>query len=697
MEALKLSSDYFAGRGISDATLAFYRVEYVEYSKRPAVIYPTKGNQTSTGYRIKYIDNVKPKYAWTPSKPDDCIYYSVGKLKDAIAANMGKVYILNGEPAIWAFHSYLVAGGWDKEWAAPAISWFGEGSVPLTLFDDMEKLGVKHMVVIPDCDRAGFESALKVNELFGNAWSTIGLEYRRLPFEFGSGEDFNDLWMSEGFLHLATRDQLDTLPFLRPDQMRVALGVKSSVAEVKPKEREVTTSNSDIDFKTMEHEWIALVIAALGQPAKREGKIDRWHCPVHPDKDPSFRVEYNAGEYPRPRCTCDIHRHLDAWDQIARAVKASSWENYRREKVAQWHKEHPEADKQKGAQDVTPLKIVQAQPLLPAPAAVRVSRVAHYADDTMDALVKIIDGDIASIGNPVPSPMMALRHLGGLCRVIPSGKIIGVIGGSGEGKTSLLETWNDFWNKLGLDTINRSPEWSPLEIAMRRIQRYSGRAPGQPHVSVEDITAWILWQKEAGLGIPEVQRQGKPLSKAQLDEVKRVKAEVSKWPGKSIVLSEDDSQELFLEELLDLIASTLDEGRKAGRRRDIVIFDYVQLLKLRDVRDGEREVEQVVSIIKNHVARYQYVAVLGTQVTKSSSKQQKTAGAVLTSDDAQYLRSDKFNLMLSINRVYEEREGQSIPTDYSTIYVDKHSLGVAHVNVSVETDFKHLLWKDKAK
>jgi hypothetical protein len=164
-----------------------------------------------------------------------------------------------------------------------------------------------------------------------------------------------------------------------------------------------------------------------------------------------------------------------------------------------------------------------------------------------------------------------------------------------------------------------------------------------------------------------------------------------------------DGGTVYLEDFLELTADTIATGRAEQRRMDVVVFDYVQLAQLKsNVPDGTSATEHAIGLIKAHALQHKYVGFIASQVTKASSKASKTEGTMLTSDDAMQIRSDKFNLVLTLNREYVEEMNEETglmehkPTGFGFVYVDKNSLGLSRKRVKLETDLAHYMWKDRA-
>lgn len=677
-------------RGVTQDTINRYRIETTNFANRPALRYPTIGTTGTPSYRIKYTDGNKPKYIWDGGKGEGVTYYSAGGLGDALM-NAPYIWILNGEPAVWALHSFGVACGLDVNHAAPALVWFGETSVPQSLLEDLEWWGAKEVRFVPDCDDKGLVTAHKVYEQLRP--SRIKLAVMELPFEVDSKKDFNDLWIEAKFQRDPMMKLILDMPTLTIEQIEARIPqpaiVVNSVATMELPFRAAPATNgnghhtTEIDHKELYQQWLDLVIWKLGSPVKMEGDTPRWHCPLpnHDDKNPSFTVDM---EKMRPRCSCGIHADNDAWDKVAAALGTDTWKEYA-------------AGYRESVKRLDALKVEWAQQGKPPPPPTpqsddnRIQRVSHDGDTSMDNVLKIIRGDTKSIGNPVVFPLRCLYDAGGLCQIIPSGKMVGIVGGSGTGKTALGDTIIDYYSKIGIDCILSSDEWTPDEVMARRIQRYTGYN-GVPHVTLNDWNNHILWLKEGELGVPVEQRAGVCLSEWQIKTVEETANKVKSWKGKVTHIYEEDANQpvLYFEDFLALVAETLTIRRKENRRADVVLIDYLSLLRLRDVPRGN-EIEFIGSMLKNHCLRHKYVPFVLSQVTKNASKNAKVNGQALTSDDAQFMRSDKYNLMLAINTEIVDDK----PTGFSYLSVEKNSLGKTRVRAKLRFDAAHLTYEDK--
>src|SRR5262249_5410101 len=150
-------------RGI-DTTAMSAGWSHVSYRGAQYYRYPVYAPDADVivAYRMKALPGqTGAKYLWVDSKPAGAVEYRHPgvKLRAAVAAAGGVLWIANGDPSVLAY----AAGG-----VANALSWFGEGSVPPTLAQDLQRLGVREVRYPADKDDAGRKSAAKVlDALYG--------------------------------------------------------------------------------------------------------------------------------------------------------------------------------------------------------------------------------------------------------------------------------------------------------------------------------------------------------------------------------------------------------------------------------------------------------------------------------------------------------------------------------------------------
>ena len=705
--------DYLKGRGIAPETGERYEITATVFSNRPALMYPTRSGDVSC-HRIKFTDGVKPKNSWRTKRPSELRYYDTGTLQEVIKGRKGVLWWLNGEPAVWAFHSYLVAKN-PKAAKVPAFATcsFGENILPDDMVGDLKSWGVKTLIVPVDSDSHGLTMALK---LMNMEWHASGIELLAIKPQYDitedNGKDFNDLWLDvkcnpAAMDELITNAQGLTREFITEQLARFAPPAADTENTMQQAFRVQTAASSRVlDGRALFAEWVDSIILALGTPAKKEGRVLRYHCPIHSlmgrgnDDDPSLRIDTHKSP-PRPYCSCGIHNRNDAWDLIASTVNVPSWNDFKQARAQT-------ARSRVGINQAPPVDNTES-------IAERRKRVFVSTADALRETMRAVRGDVSDIGEPAIYPLRALHKLGGLCHVIPAGKLIGISGGSGDAKTQLTETQVDFENRMGLSSVVFGPEWTPVEMMQRRIQRYTGETYwdqqnemniATPHVTVEKLTLWTLWLKEKELGIPEEDRLGVALTADEQAEVERVTNLILSWPAQSYYIHESSNKtpDLYVEDMLEMLADHLSDLRAQKIRANRVYVDYHQLLEMKDPPKKDPQIA-IMKRLKTHCITHRYVCFDVTQSNKAAQAEQRSNKRMLTSGDAHFLRDDMANLWISLNRVYrkvkffDEKSNQTVtrhePTNRSRLLVSKNSLAKSQQVVELEIDFDHLVWIDE--
>ncbi len=296
--------------------------------------------------------------------------------------------------------------------------------------------------------------------------------------------------------------------------------------------------------------------------------------------------------------------------------------------------------------------------------------------------IVVLTQDYIPSGELLVMPFKAFHKLGGYAHILEPGKLTKILSPSGGGKTSFLETCNDHWNMLGIDTMWFSPEWSALSIQYRAIQRYSG-------ISTNVIREHILWETEAARGIAEAQRMGKPLLKnsPQYQKYLETNLELSKWPGQAYIFQ----GQRVTGEILEDMSKQLHLLRRDGRRVGIAFFDYAQLLHTVVEEKGRNSYEIICDMIKTWCGDNDIHAMVGSQPTKAVGDAAIQNGKVLTKYDSHWVQPNAFNLIITLNIKYSKIGGELIKTDYAIANVAKNSEG-QEGPVRLRTNFKYLSW-----
>lgn len=309
------------------------------------------------------------------------------------------------------------------------------------------------------------------------------------------------------------------------------------------------------------------------------------------------------------------------------------------------------------------------QPPAPLKIVTRDERITDY-------LRNLFDPDSVNEMPPVAFPLRVLHKYGGMARVARAGKIMALVGVSGTGKTSLMETMIDAWLMMGIGVLLWSPEWDADEFIDRAIQRYGG-------VSVEDLWLYDLYKSERADGITQG-FMGKPLTKEQLTNIKTTYSMLQSWRGKVGYIEE---KSLTVERLEVQLGDALAQ---LPYRPRVLLIDYLQLM-------AAAESEQVTMYdlcmrVKAVCGKHKLFAVASTQATKAAAKDSKKFGDVLDVTDARYVNDDAFNLFITVTPEYNSDTREKLNT--VIFNVGKNSLGRTG-KVRVGVNWERLWFSDK--
>lgn len=300
------------------------------------------------------------------------------------------------------------------------------------------------------------------------------------------------------------------------------------------------------------------------------------------------------------------------------------------------------------------------------PVVKRSERLTNYVN-------RLNDFDTPRTVVPVPFPLRALHKFGGMARVIKPGKVIGIVGVSGGGKTSLLETLVDNWLGLHVPCLVWSPEWDADEFIERAVQRYGG--PRTDELYMHEI--FIYEQQNGitgGVGVEMNTDQLAAASKA-VGVLRSFRQEVGYL----------DCPFMNAGYLQASIAATL---KAIDFKPRVLIIDYVQLLQAMET-DSNMTMYNLLMRLKAICGAYGLVGVLATQVTKESTRGQQD-GKVLDSLAARFVNDDAFNLFVTIN---PDRNEDNTFQQSAVLNVAKNSVGKKG-KVRVAVNWERLAFSD---
>jgi hypothetical protein len=323
----------------------------------------------------------------------------------------------------------------------------------------------------------------------------------------------------------------------------------------------------------------------------------------------------------------------------------------------------------------------------PEPPPIPPSLTWRTSDESMARFRERLDRPVNGAHVPLIFPFKCLREkFGGFCMAVPPGVLIGIVGLSGGMKTSFIETITDIWRQLGEnDVLWWGPEWSWEKMADRAVQRYS--EPNKPTAGVQDMMLHEMWLAEEASGIPSAQRYGKQLSEALKKNSRDISQSIESWAGKCHYIEQMDIE---IDPLFTAAKERLEQARAMGRNIRIAVFDYVQLMEMRSVRTEGERINAVLGRIKAFCVENKLIGIVASQVTKSSSSAVREGSETLKAESGQFFRSDKFNLILTLNPQYDG----TMMKNYGVIGVVKNSAGRTGEQ-SVFIDPARFKWLDK--
>lgn len=664
--------EYLTRRGITQKSVTRFRIEETTYQQRPCLKYPTIGRAGGVAYRVKFTDDYKTKglakVKWFGETPQaDFAYYSPGGLVAAITAANGVLHWASGEPDVWTLHE----AGVDN-----VTCCFGERSIPQSLADDLKGFGVTEVVYWVDLDKTGMESALKFADRL--AGSGLKFEARVLDGEIGSKRDLNQMLQDNGNDITAFQAEMERAKHITYSDLKRLVPTRKSEPEF-----DIVTTNKprqqsmNIEYSALFDEWIDKVIIALGAPAIREGQVYRWHCPLpsHADKHPSFRIA-DGDHCKMPICTCGIQtRHdkaSDVWDEVARAVGADTWEDYKKRAIIEKRiTPTPGGGYTLDTSEPAPVAHTQDEPLFVS------SDEAYDAIGNQLAGVGILDMDF------VVNPLTVLHEYGGFGKVLFPGKLVYIVGISGGGKTSLAETMGGVMRREGLDFIWYGPEWTPEEMAMRDLQR----GGGVPMIRMAEHKIAVLEEQR---GVALERRLGEKLPDSVAKQSIQIVNSMLNWRGKAYFTTPLMNR-MPLTQMLLSAGLFVDELRGKGRKVSAFFFDYLQRAN-KTGRDGAFWSEAVAGEIKAFCESKQLVGIVMIQPRKNDSEGVHTGSKQLTEASGQGISDQQCNLYLAVEPIFEGEE----QTDFARIKIVKNSMGrtTGREGIIVPTNFARLTWVD---
>jgi hypothetical protein len=274
--------DLAAERGFTPQVMSLFNV--TEQGDR--WVYQTRRmGRVEPGVRSKSFYSVAPagqektwqKYNWVPSKPDGALYFYPPSLAlaDMVKAADGVLYMSGGDMGTMS----LMSAGLMN-----ATNTFGDSAIPATIAEDIRKLGVKRLVLLPDRDTSGQRWGAKIRDLMIPVGIEIEVDVRALPFDLKDkhGQDVNDWWLQILDATAPGEDEAATL--------RDAITQLPPWHLPEPERKTATNADAVLAPLEMPADFIRAIEARLDVDPHFNGT--GWtrkpvRCPLHDDAHPS--------------------------------------------------------------------------------------------------------------------------------------------------------------------------------------------------------------------------------------------------------------------------------------------------------------------------------------------------------------------------------------------------------------------------
>jgi len=655
-------------RGIIDAAVNALWIPQAYKPKGASTFYDgwsyfTHYNDREGAIRWKSGDPECPmKYSWPDRKPAHVKYYLVRPIN----TDDHTLHVTAGEPDL------LVLYGLSQ---ANLLCWFGENSIPSTFPEDCVAWGITTVYYYLDHDTAGVKAAealVKMVEAYKLEHPDVVLDVKPKwkpdePIAERDGLDLNKLWIEAEF----DKDKFTTV--LRSLVVAEDI-IKRGTAQAMPQKQAELPTPADEDayigkqYDTSHPDEVKeikrrCVIEVAKHLKKKGSKPDYYVCPFpHDPKDPEKDFILHLPEGPGD----------DAYISGCCGKHAGAFKNH----ATLWAK-HFNIDVTAIARDVASEMRPDDKPNTYLTSRYKKDGHVEFitSDEAMDNVDDWMEGRNLPDVDLILCPYGPLRTLGGFARLWEPGKAVLIIGPAGMGKTALIERMSDNLRIDGYDDFMVGPEWKPEGYQYRATTRY---AKGTISYTAQWEHVQYERQKAKGVENPVFN----PLNKALLEEAKKIRQDVRRWPGKSHYPKETNMNNV--EHIMDGIGKRALELRDQGRRPAVVWWDYLQMGRGGD--DGWYQLEYDMGIIKEYSDYYKLIPVLVSQVNKSVEKAIEDGGGMVNGSDGQGISRAKPNLIVTISPVMEN----GYRKDLAVLKVSKNNGGKAPAIVTVKTAlFRH--------
>lgn len=305
-------------------------------------------------------------------------------------------------------------------------------------------------------------------------------------------------------------------------------------------------------------------------------------------------------------------------------------------------------------------------------------------EDLYDDYIGRLNGVTVSPGKPLQIPFDSWRRFEGFADTMSPGKLMGIAGASGGGKTTMISTLSDLWAQAGEGGLWYGPEYDEQEMVIRRVGRYGGATPTQ-------VRQHLLYLHDLQTNGPDGQLKGQLMDVNLMKRSQQIAQQLKSWTGKTQYFHSTR----YLDQTLEAMGRAIQQRREAGEEVTYAVFDYAQLLRAEGVSRSEQAYEQALGLIKDFVMAHHIVGVVGSQVTKAATGEARDGG-VIASHQTNWIREDKFNLIVTISLQYEEdARGNLVKTNRGLVNIAKNNDGLTGT-LKMIANFRQFIWEDRA-
>jgi hypothetical protein len=318
--------------------------------------------------------------------------------------------------------------------------------------------------------------------------------------------------------------------------------------------------------------------------------------------------------------------------------------------------------------------------------------------DTNEVFARVLaevleEPDTLSTFPPFLFPFKLLHQFSGFAHYAWRGKMCYVLGGPGFGKTSFGETLAEAMLKAGDDWVWYGPEWSPLEMGYRYVQRNGG-------MDMNNVAAYQVNRHAEARGVSQEQRPGLVMGAAVKSASVDALDVMTQWPGTGYFI---DKAALTIDDLVTRVTRAVTFSRERGRNPVAWYVDYLQIMRRFSAASDAMWGERLLTIIKDVCIDLQLLGIVFLQPRKEDTDRVRDAGLnavdmntdntwLLDQNSAQGISDQQCNLYITLNPQFDTNGRM---TGHAKLNVVKNSLGQIG-STWCKTDLARLRYLDSA-